>query len=82
VVTGRSIATGENLRWVSEQDYRYLVVSRERIRQFAPRDGTDLKAVRAEGGLRAVLGGYRGRGNAPVLVFRTIKTAARGRGSG
>ena len=34
VVMDAGIATEENLCWLREQDYRYLVVSRERARQF------------------------------------------------
>ena len=34
VVIDRSIATEACLAWLGEQDYRYLVVSRERTRQF------------------------------------------------
>ena len=34
VVMDAGIATEENLRWLREQGYRYLVVSRERARQF------------------------------------------------
>jgi len=32
----RGIATGANLQWRRESGYRYLVVSRERTRQFDP----------------------------------------------
>lgn len=34
VVMDAGIATEDNLRWLREQGYRYLVVSRERARQF------------------------------------------------
>jgi len=34
VVMDAGIATDDNLRWLREQGYRYLVVSRERARQF------------------------------------------------
>ena len=43
VVMDRGIATEDRLDWLREQGYRYLVVSRERTRQFDP-DG----AVRIE----------------------------------
>ncbi len=36
VVMDRGIATEANLLWLREQGYRYLVVSRERSRQFDP----------------------------------------------
>ena len=36
VVMDRGIATEERLRWLREQGYRYLVVSRERTRHFDP----------------------------------------------
>ena len=36
VVMDRGIATEANLVWLREQGYRYLVVSRERKRQFTP----------------------------------------------
>ena len=36
VVMDRGIASEDNLAWLREQGYRYLVVSRERDRQFDP----------------------------------------------
>ena len=36
VVMDRGIATEDRLRWLREQGYRYLVVSRERTRHFDP----------------------------------------------
>lgn len=36
IVMDRGIATEENLQWLRESGYRYLVVSRERTRQFDP----------------------------------------------
>ena len=36
VVMDRGIATKERVQWLHEHRYRYLVVSRERIRQFDP----------------------------------------------
>lgn len=40
VVMDRGIATEANLRWLRQQGYRYLVVSRERHRQFNPEHAT------------------------------------------
>jgi hypothetical protein len=34
VVLDAGIATEENLAWLTEHNYRYLVVSRERHKQF------------------------------------------------
>lgn len=48
VVMDRGIATEENLLWLREQGYRYLVVSRERHRQFDPSDASDLKTASGE----------------------------------
>jgi transposase len=42
VVMDRGIATEANLAWLREQGYRYLVVSRERRRQFDPEQATTL----------------------------------------
>lgn len=42
VVMDRGIATEENLAWLREQGYRYLVVSRERSRHFDPEQATTL----------------------------------------
>ena len=36
IVMDRGVATEDNLRWLREQGYRYLVVSRERTRRFDP----------------------------------------------
>ncbi len=36
VVMDRGIATEDRLHWLREQGYRYMVVSRERTRQFDP----------------------------------------------
>jgi transposase len=43
VIMDRGIATEENIQWLRDQGYRYLVVSRERKRHFDPG-----KAVRIE----------------------------------
>jgi transposase len=43
------IATEENLAWLQAQGYRYLVVSRERHKQFDPEQAT---LIRAEGATR------------------------------
>ncbi len=48
VVMDRGIATEENLLWLREQGYRYLVVSRERHRQFDPTQASDLKNASGE----------------------------------
>ena len=42
VVMDRGIATEANRVWLREQGYRYLVVSRERSRQFDPKQATTL----------------------------------------
>jgi len=46
VVLDAGIATAENLAWLTEQGYRYLVVSRERHQQF---DAEAAVLIRAEG---------------------------------
>jgi len=48
VVMDRGIATEENLLWLREQGYRYLVVSRERQRQFDPSEASDLQTASGE----------------------------------
>jgi transposase len=48
VVMDRGIATEENLAWLKAQGYRYLVVSRERNRQFDPAQAVEIRA--ADGG--------------------------------
>jgi transposase len=48
VVMDRGIATAENLRWLRAQGYRYLVVSRERQRQFDPSAASDLLTANGE----------------------------------
>jgi len=45
VVMDRGIATEANLVWLREQGYRYLVVSRERHRQFDPDLATSLQSA-------------------------------------
>jgi len=45
VVMDRGIATEENVVWLRAQGYRYLVVSRERHRQFDPAEATDLRTA-------------------------------------
>jgi transposase len=45
VVMDRGIATEENVTWLREHGYRYLVVSRERQRQFDPTQATDLQTA-------------------------------------
>ena len=48
VVMDRGIATQHNLTWLREQGYRYLVVSRERQRQFDASDATELETAGGE----------------------------------
>jgi hypothetical protein len=48
VVMDRGIATEENLRWLRAQGYRYLVVSRERQRQFDPAQASALQTAGGE----------------------------------
>ena len=65
VVMDRGIATEERVQWLHEHHYRYLVVSRERIRQFDPevaqrietasRHGVHLHKVVSEDGREARL---------------------------
>ena len=48
VVMDRGLATEANLTWLREQGYRYLVVSRERSRQFDPEQATSLNTASGE----------------------------------
>jgi transposase len=48
VVMDRGIATEENLIWLREQGYRYLVVSRERHRQFDSSEASNLRTASGE----------------------------------
>lgn len=48
VVMDRGIATQANVTWLREHGYRYLVVSRERHRQFDPTQATDLLTAGGE----------------------------------
>jgi hypothetical protein len=41
VILDRAIATEANIVWLRQNKYRYLVVSRERARQFDPDQSTD-----------------------------------------
>ena len=41
VIMDAGIATATNIAWLKEQEYRYLVVSRERTRQFDPDKAVD-----------------------------------------
>ena len=45
VVMDRGIATEQNLVWLKAQGYRYLVVSRERTRQFDPLHAVEINAA-------------------------------------
>ena len=49
VVMDRGIATEERLAWLREQDYRYLVVSRERTRQFDPEGAVRIETASKQG---------------------------------
>jgi hypothetical protein len=42
VIMDAGIATAANIAWLKEQEYRYLVVSRERGRQFDPDQAVDM----------------------------------------
>jgi len=48
VVMDRGIATEENVAWLRAHGYRYLVVSRERHRQFDPSEAADLLTAGGE----------------------------------
>ncbi len=48
VVMDRGIATKANLAWLREQDYRYLVVSRERKRRFDPERAVSIQNASGE----------------------------------
>jgi transposase len=48
VVMDRGIATAENVAWLRARGYRYLVVSRERHRQFDPAQASDLLTAGGE----------------------------------
>ena len=49
VVMDRGIATEERLDWLREQGYHYLVVSRERTRQFDPEGAVRIKTASRHG---------------------------------
>jgi transposase len=42
VIMDAGIATAANIAWLKKQEYRYLVVSRERARQFDPDNAVDM----------------------------------------
>jgi len=48
VVMDRGIATEQNLAWLQQNGYRYLVVSRERGRRFDPERATTIKNAAGE----------------------------------
>jgi transposase len=48
VVMDRGIATAENIQWLLDHGYRYLVVSRERQRQFDPEQAITLENAAGE----------------------------------
>ena len=69
IVMDCGAATEKNLKWLREQGYRYLVVSRERKRQFDPRGSGELadgEPATGTGPAGGVGGCYRG---APVLLL-------------
>lgn len=45
VVMDRGVATEANLTWLRDRGYRYLVVSRERNRQFCPEEAVIIKTA-------------------------------------
>jgi transposase len=45
VVMDRGLAAEENLAWLREEGYRYLVVSRERERQFDPQAAVEIETA-------------------------------------
>jgi len=48
VVMDRGLASEENLAWLRAKGYRYLVVSRERERQFDPQSATEIETAGGE----------------------------------
>lgn len=48
VVMDRGIATEENLLWLNANGYRYVVVSREKSRQFDPHQAVEITAAGGE----------------------------------
>lgn len=48
VVMDRGIATDKNIQWLRQEGYRYLVVSRERTRQFDPDQAVEIKTAAAQ----------------------------------
>ena len=49
VVMDRGIATEECVKWLRENDYRYLVVSRERTRYFDPEAAQRIESAQRQG---------------------------------
>ena len=49
VVMDRGIATEERVQWLRDHGYRYLVVSRERIRQFDPEAARRIETAQRHG---------------------------------
>lgn len=41
----RGIATEKNIAWLTQQGYRYLVVSRAGVRQFDARDAVEIASA-------------------------------------
>ena len=49
VVMDRGIATEDRVQWLRNNGYRYLVVSRERIRQFDPDAAQRIETAQRQG---------------------------------
>jgi len=48
VIMDRGIATEENIAWLVDHHYRYLVVSRERVRKFDANDAVEASSARGQ----------------------------------
>ena len=48
VVMDRGVATEDNIAWLRDKGYRYLVVSRERRRQFEPENSISIETASGE----------------------------------
>ena len=70
VVMDRGIATEANLTWLREHGYRYLVVSRERNRQFNAEDAVTIRnAADEKVHLQKVYSGEEGEENREVRLY-------------
>ena len=70
VVMDRGIATEECVKWLRENAYRYLVVSRERTRYFDPEAAQRIETALAPGCAPAQGRVRRWAGAAPALLLR------------